>query len=117
MKEFLAYINHMTHILRKELERIDDAQVDLQRVKMSIVEWSGGLKGVITHAKEDSHETIAKTRKDFHEKLGLLIQGEEQITMILIYATRPELEVNIAKIMAWAEGGPSRNRRRRGEAI
>jgi hypothetical protein len=60
----------MTQGLRKEMtEKIDETKVDLQEVKISLDMRMKSLQ-----------KTLADTRKDFHEELGLMIQVEPQTT-------------------------------------
>jgi hypothetical protein len=51
-------------------------------------------------------ETIKDTREHLHEELGLIIQGETNMTKTLTAnTTRRALEVKRAEADAWAESG------------
>jgi hypothetical protein len=65
-------------LCKKLNKTIDETQVDLQAVKMSIDTWTGSLKDDITNTKKDFHEAIASMRNDLHEELSLMIHIEAQ---------------------------------------
>jgi hypothetical protein len=66
----------------------DETQVHLQAVKTSIDTWTGSPKRDIMDAKKGFHKAIVNTRNDLHDELGLMIQGEAQITKTLIDTMR-----------------------------
>jgi hypothetical protein len=74
--------------------KIDETQVDLQAIRMS----------VDTHTK-NLLETVTDTREHFHEKLGLMIQGKAQMTKTLIDATLRVLEAKTAEVEERTEHG------------
>jgi hypothetical protein len=63
VEDVLSCVDQKTQGLHKELtEKFDETQVDLQAVKTSLVMWTKRLQ-----------ETLADTRNDLHEELGLML--------------------------------------------
>jgi fumarate hydratase class II len=77
----------------KELTgKIDETHEDLQAIKTSVDKRTKSLL-----------ETIKDTREHLHKELGLMIQGEAQMTKTLIDTTRRGLEAKRAEVEARAQ--------------
>jgi hypothetical protein len=79
--------------------------VPLQAVKTFVYIWTGRLESDITDTKKDIHKVKVNTRNDFHDELGLMIQGEAHMTKTQIDTTRRGPEAKIVEFEAQAERG------------
>jgi uncharacterized protein YydD (DUF2326 family) len=74
MEDIQACVDQMMQGFRKELtENIDEMQVDLQAVKMSLYTWTKNLQ-----------ESIVDMRNNLHEELGLMLQVKAQTMKALV---------------------------------
>jgi hypothetical protein len=79
VEDILLCVGQKTQDLCKEfIEKIDETQVDLQAVKVSIDTWTRSLKGDIMDTRKDFHKAIENTRNDLHEGLDIMFQVEVQ---------------------------------------
>jgi hypothetical protein len=86
-KDVHVCVDPRTLGFRKELDKkFEETQVDLETVK--------------TTRTKSLLETTADTRKDLHEKLGLMIQIETQTTRTLVKDTRGELRMQLEQVEA-----------------
>jgi hypothetical protein len=93
LKDVLPCVDQKTQVLRKELtERIDENQVDLQTVRTSADTRTKNLLEITTD-----------TRQNFHEKLGLIIQGETKMTKSLTDIMRRGIEAKMTEVDAPAD--------------
>jgi ElaB/YqjD/DUF883 family membrane-anchored ribosome-binding protein len=70
MEDVLLCVHQKTQSLRKELTKVvNETQVDLEVTRTSVDTRTKSLL-----------ETITDTRKHLHEELGLMIEGETQMT-------------------------------------
>jgi ElaB/YqjD/DUF883 family membrane-anchored ribosome-binding protein len=88
VEEVLSRADQKKQGLRKEMtEKTDETQVDVQAARTYVYTRTKSLLERITDARENPHEV-----------LGFMIQGEAQITKILIDTTRGGLEAKIAEV-------------------
>jgi hypothetical protein len=95
MEDVLSCVDQKMQGLFKELnEKVDETQLDLQAVKTSLDTW-----------RKNHQESLADTRKDLHEELGLMFQVEVKTVKALLETTQQKFQSQLDKVEARAEWG------------